>query len=129
MKLFPATADLDPLMRAVVSAFEPHRPESRSEEARGDAFTNLCCNLARDGFEKFDTVAEKWLRDPRNIEHVLWLASAAIDGDSAEINRAKNSVADEFVSDRADEYAEDARIKLAELADEDAEQAANEVWR
>ena len=125
MKLFPATADLDPLMRAVVSAFEPHRPESRSEEARGDAFTDLCCNLARDGFEKVDTVAEKWLRD--HIEHVMWLACAAIDGDSAEINRAKNSVADEFVSERADEYADDARVRIAELADAEAEQAANEA--
>ncbi len=129
MKLFPATADLDPLMRAVVSAFEPHRPESRSEEARGDAFTDLCCNLARDGFNSLDTVARKWLEDERRREHLMSLAYAVSSFDQAEINRTWNWIADEFVSDRTDEYAEDARIRMTELADAEAEQAANEVWR
>lgn len=131
MKLFPASASLDPLMRAVISAFPAasHAPLSRPEERRRDAFGALCDQLARDGFEQVDTVAQKWLQDERRREHVLALAYVAISGDMAEINRTKNWVADEFVNDCGDQYEEDARIKRAELADAEAEQAANEVWR
>ncbi len=118
MKLFPATASPDALMAAVISAFEPHRPLSRAEEQRGDAFTDLCCNLARDGFERCDDIALAWLTDPKRHESLMWIATAAISRDTAEIGRAVNTIADEFVSDRADEYAEDARIKMAEDGDE-----------
>src|SRR5690242_3561659 len=116
-------------MRAVVSAFEPHRPQSRSEEQRSDAFGAMCDQLARDGFEQYDTVARKWLLDERRSEHRESIICAALSGDIAEINRTNTWVADEFVYDCREDspYSDDARIKMQELAE--AEQAANEVWR
>ena len=130
MNLFPARVLPDTLMEAVSAAFDApsQRPLSRAEESRRDAFGALCDELSRDGAEMQDKCFEKWRDKHWSDENVRWFWSAAWAGDEDEMRRARDAILEDYTHDsREDEtYAEPAREKLQELADE---QAANEVWK
>ena len=116
MKLFPASASPDALMRAVISAFEApsHQPLSRSEEQRQDGFTSLCCELARDSAEVLGGRFEEWLDKHWSDENVRWYFNACWLGDEDDARHAKDALIADFLTDCAGDYADDAREKMEE---------------